>query len=264
MAFADINGVVLYYRVQGPEDAPVLAFANSLGTDARIWDAVIEQLGGRYRMLSYDKRGHGLSHAPEGEYTLDQHVDDLEGLLDHVGVNALALAGVSIGGLIGQALALRRPERLTALILCDTAPRVGDAAMWNTRIAAVRQGGLAAIADAVMARWFTEGFRRDRPVELAGWRNMFLRMPAAGYAGTCAALRDADLRGQIGAIATPTLVVVGEDDLSTPVELVRETAAAIPDARFAVIEGAGHIPSIEQPRTLADLMTKFLNEVGHG
>jgi 3-oxoadipate enol-lactonase len=263
MAFARINDVVLHFRVEGSPSAPPLVLANSLGTDARIWDRVIDRLAGRYRVISYDKRGHGLSGAPDGDYSLDDHVDDLDGLLRHLGIERLALAGVSVGGLIAQGFALRHPERLAALVLCDTAPKVGDATMWNQRIAAVREHGLAAIAEAVMTRWFSERFQRVQADELAGWRNMFLRMPVGGYAGTCAVLRDADLRDAIGAIATPTLVVAGEQDLSTPVELVRGAAEAIAGAQFAIIPDCGHIPSIEQPQALAALMTKFLNEVGY-
>ena len=264
MDFVRINGVLLHYRLAGPADAPVLALVNSLGTDARIWDGVISKLAGTYRVVSYDKRGHGLSDAPDGDYALDDHVGDLAGLLDFLDIGRLALAGVSVGGLIGQRFAMRYPERLAALVLCDTAPKVGDAAMWNGRIAAVRAGGLGSIADAVMTRWFTERYRRDEAVALAGWRNMFLRMPVGGYVGTCAALRDADLRGEIGAIVTPTLVVVGAEDQSTPVELVRDMAGRIPGARFEIIADAGHIPSIEQPQVLVDLMQDFLKEVGHG
>jgi len=263
MAFAQVNDVVLHFRVEGSEDAPALVLANSLGTDARIWDPVIARLAQRYRVISYDKRGHGLSDAPGGDYRLDDHVDDLAGLMRHLGVERLALAGVSVGGLIAQGFALRHPDRLAALVLCDTAAKVGDAMMWNERIAAVRGQGLAAIAEPVMARWFTERFRRERPAELAGWRNMLARMSVDGYAGTCAALRDADLRDAIAAIAAPTLVVVGEQDLSTPVELVRGMAQAITGSQFATIPDCGHIPSIEQPQALTALIMRFLNEVGY-
>ena len=263
MAFARVNGIVLHYRLSGKKGMPCLALANSLGTDGRIWDQVIGLLADRYQIISYDKRGHGLSTAPAGDYTIDANVADLAGLLDQLGVDRLALAGVSIGGLIGQRFALLHPDRLAALILCDTAARLGDAAMWNGRIEAVRSQGLASIADAVMARWFTEPFRRQSPDDLVGWQTMFERMPAQGYIGTCAALRDADLREAIGAIAVPTLVVAGEQDLSTPPDLVRDMAAAIPGARFELIAGSGHIPSIEQPAVLAGLMTQFFNEVGH-
>jgi 3-oxoadipate enol-lactonase len=242
----------------------VVALANSLGTDARIWDDVIDVLSASYRVVSYDKRGHGLSEAPAGDYTLDDHVGDLAALLDHLGVGRLALAGVSVGGLIAQGFALRHPDRLAALVLCDTAPKLGDATSWAERIASVRRDGLGAIADVVMARWFSETFRAARPDDLAGWRNLFLRTDPEGYCATCATLRDTDLGDQVGGIATPTLVVVGEEDGSTPVPLVRACAAAIPGARFEIIAGAGHIPSIEQPAILAAHMTNLFREAGHG
>lgn len=263
MHTVSINDIVLHYRVDGRADAPALVLVNSLGTDARIWDGLIPLLADRYRIISYDKRGHGLSDAPAGDYALDQHVDDLNGLVDHLGITSFVLCGVSVGGLIAQGFALRRPEALVGLVLCDTAPKVGDAAMWDARIAAVRTGGMAAIVDGVMPRWFTEVYRRDEPTALAGWRNMLLRTPVDGYTGTCATLRDADLRDAIGTIATPTLVVVGDEDLATPVALVRDTAARIPGARFEIVAACGHIPSIEQPETLAALLSRFLHEVGH-
>jgi 3-oxoadipate enol-lactonase len=264
MDFVRINGVLLAYRLTGPATAPVLALVNSLGTDARIWDGVIERLSADYRLLSYDKRGHGLSDTVPGDYALDDHVDDLLGLLDHLGIGSLALAGVSVGGLIAQGLALRAPERLTALVLCDTAASIGDAAGWNARIDTVNTEGLGAIADSVMQRWFSPCFRQAHPDALAGWRNLFLRSDAAGYVATCATLRDTDLRTQIGAIATPTLVVAGEDDLSTPVELVRSCATAIAGSRFHILPDTGHIPSIEQPAALAQLIDRFLKETVHG
>ena len=264
MNFVRINGVLLHYRLAGPPGAPFIALANSLGTDARIWDGVIDLLSARYRVLSYDKRGHGLSDTPAGDYALDDHIDDLAGLLDHLGIDRLALAGVSVGGLIAQGFALRSPHRLSALVLCDTAPRVGDAASWNDRIAKVQGEGLGAIADAVMDRWFSPGFQQQRPAELAGWRTLFLRSDATGYVATCATLRDTDLRDDISAIAVPTLVVAGEQDLSTPVALVRDVAAKIAGARFEILPGVGHIPSIEQPEVLAALIEQFLGENQHG
>lgn len=263
MAFKRIGSVLLHYRMQGPMGAPTIALVNSLGTDARIWDSVIEGLVPRYRVISYDKRGHGLSDAPAGEYRLEDHVDDLAGLLDHLGVQSLVMAGVSVGGLISQAYALRHPERLRGLVLCDTAAKIGDVAAWEQRIAAVRSGGMDSLVDAVMERWFAAVYRREKPDQLAGWRNMFMRIPAHGYANTCATLRDADLREKVHAIRTPTLVVAGDQDLATPVELVRDTAERIPDARFVEIANAGHIPSIEQPETLIELMQSFLSEIGH-
>ncbi|MGI6245659.1 MAG: 3-oxoadipate enol-lactonase [Pseudochelatococcus sp.] len=263
MAFARINDIVLHYRVRGDSAAPALVLVNSLGTDGRIWDELADLLAPRYRIVSYDKRGHGLSDAPKGDYTLDDHVADLAGLANHLGIDRLALAGVSVGGLIAQGFALRHADRLAALVLCDTAAKFGDADMWNGRIAAVRTGGMAALADTVILRWFPESYRREKPDAVAGWKNMLTRTPAAGYAGTCATLRDTDLRPLTGGIAAPTLVVVGDEDLSSPPALVRQTAEAIPGARYVEIAGAGHIPFIEQPGAMAALIDGFLRETGH-
>ncbi len=264
MSFVRINGVLLHYGLAGPPAAPVIVFANSLGTDLRIWDGVVDQLATRYRMVTYDKRGHGLSDAPPGDYTLDDHVADLAGLLDHLGIVRAALCGVSIGGLIAQGFALRYPTRADRLVLCDTAAKFGDATLWNGRIAAIEQGGMAAIADAVMERWFSPGFFALQPDMLAGCRNLFLRSDAAGYRSTCATLRDADLTARVRDIVCPALVIAGSADKSTPVDLVRSLAEAVPGARFEVIDGAGHIPSIEQPETLAGLIANFLEEARHG
>lgn len=259
-----IQDVLLHYRLSGPAGAPALALVNSLGTDARIWDGLIAELADDYRILSYDKRGHGLSDAPAGDYSLDDHVNDLAGLLDHVGFERPALCGVSVGGLISQGFALRAPQRLAALVLSNTAPKVGDEAMWNDRAATVLNSGLAAIADPVMERWFSPQFRSTRPDQLALWRNLFLRADPKGYAATCATLRDADLTAQASDIAVPTLVIAGAEDGATPPDLVRAGAARIPGARFEILPGTGHIPSIEQPKKLAALMRQFLKEAFHG
>lgn len=264
MNFARINGVLLHYRLAGPAGAPVVVLANSLGTDGRIWDGVIALLAETYRVVSYDKRGHGLSDIPAGEYSLDDHLDDLFGLVDHLGIERFALGGVSIGGLITQGAALRAPERLTALVICNSAAKSGDEAFWAARMNAVLDNGVGSIADGIMERWFSPKFRAERTEELAGWCNMFLRCDAEGYAATCATLRDADLRDKIGAITLPALLVAGEQDLAMPVAQVQATAKAIAGARFEIFPGVGHIPSIEEPEKLARLMTEFFKGAGHG
>lgn len=264
MNFARINGVLLHFRVAGPEGAPVLVLANSLGTDARIWDGVISRLTQSYRVVSYDKRGHGLSDIPAGDYSLDDHLDDLFGLVDHLGIERFALGGVSIGGLIAQGAALRAPERLAALVICNSAAKSGDHAFWTARMQAVLDNGVASIADGIMERWFSPQFRAERADELAGWRNMFLRCDAKGYAATCATLRDADLRESVGSITLPTLLVAGEQDLAMPVAQVQATAEAISGSRFEIFPGVGHIPSIEAPEKLSGLMLEFFKEAGHG
>ena len=168
MAFVRTNGVLLHYRLHGRDGAPALALVNSLGTDARIWDAVIERLSADYRVISYDKRGHGLSGAPPGDYRLDDHIGDLAALADAVDARRFVLCGVSVGGVIAQGFALRHPDRLAGLVLSDTAPRIGDDAMWNGRIETIRTRGIEALADGLMERWFTADYRARYPAEVEG------------------------------------------------------------------------------------------------
>jgi 3-oxoadipate enol-lactonase len=263
MEFTTIHGVTIAYQLRGPAGARPIAFVNSLGTDARIWDAVVEAMSPAYRVLTYDKRGHGLSDSPTGPYTLDDHIADLTGLADALGIDSLAVVGVSVGGVIAQGLAISHPDRVSALVLCDTAARIGTTESWNDRIAKVNEHGTAAIADQIMERWFSPSFRHDRPADLVGWRNMLTGANRQGYTATCATLRDTDLTHEVASISAPTLVVVGEADLSTPPDLVRATAELIPGARFEIIPDAGHIPSIEQPQALTRLVTDFLEDIGY-
>jgi 3-oxoadipate enol-lactonase len=264
MAFTRINGRVLHWRLAGRSDRPVVAFSNSLGSDFRIWDEVVAALADRWQILLYDKVGHGLSDLPDGAYAIDDHTDDLIGLLDHIGAHRAAIVGLSVGGMIAQRLAVRQPERVSALVLCDTAAKIGTAETWAARIAAVESGGIASIADVVLERWFTKAFRQIWPNELRGWRNMLVRSPVEGYVATCAAIRDADLTSEAAKIRVPTLCVVGDEDGSTPPDVVEATARLIPSARFQIIEGAGHLPCIEKPAVLAGLIENHLAEAGHG
>lgn len=259
MHFTDIGGVTLHYEYR-----PVrrggrhVVFVNSLGTDFRIWREVMAALGDSVSMLAYDKRGHGLSDVGDAPYSIEDHVDDLSGLLDRLGIDEVIICGLSVGGLVALGLAARRPEVVKGLVLCDTAHKIGTAEMWNGRIGAVEKDGIGSIADAVLERWFTPEFRDKRPIELTGCRNMLVRQPVAGYAGTCAALREADYTEAAKAVAVPTLCVVGDQDGSTPPALVRSMADLIPGSRFKIIDGAGHIPCIEQPAALVSLMQRFL------
>ncbi|MDQ6436246.1 3-oxoadipate enol-lactonase [Mesorhizobium sp. LHD-90] len=258
MAFVRANGIVLHTRIQGRTDGPVLVFGNSLGSDFRIWEDVVRLLDDRYRILLYDKRGHGLSDTPPPPCAIDDHVNDLLALLDHFAIESAAIVGLSVGGMIAQRLAARAPERVKALVLCCTGAKIGTPESWADRIAAIDAGGIDAIAETVLERWFTPSFHRNRATELAGWRNMLLRTPRAGYVATCAAIRDADLRPGAASITAPTLCVAGDHDGATPPELVRATADLIPGARFALIEGAGHIPCVEKPDVLAELVGEHL------
>ncbi|ANY76858.1 3-oxoadipate enol-lactonase [Microvirga ossetica] len=262
MAFARINGIVLHHQVVGPTDGPVLVFINSLGSDFRIWQEVVPAFADRFRIVLYDKRGHGLSDAPSAPYTIDDHTADLVGLLDHLKIERAALVGLSVGGMIAQRMAVRAPERVQALTLCCTAAKIGTPELWAERIAGVENGGIEPLADNVLQRWFTPLFRETHADEVAGWRNMLVRTPAHGYAGTCAAIRDSDLRPDAGRIAIPTLCVAGDQDGSTPADVVKGTADLIPGARFALIDGAGHIPCVEKPAVLSTLIKEHLQEAG--
>jgi 3-oxoadipate enol-lactonase len=259
MQFAKINGVTLHYQViAAPEGKPTLVFANSLGTDFRIWRDVIVRLVGDCSIVLYDKRGHGLSDANPAPAIIDDHVNDLAGLLDHLGVSGAVVCGLSVGGLVAQGLAFLRPDLVAGMALCCTAAKVGTVERWNERLADVDADGLEVLAPKIMDVWFTPTFHKERPGEIAGYANMLARQPLSGYRGTCEALRDADLRGAAGQIKVPTICIAGEDDRSVPEETVLELARMIPDARYEVIKNCGHIPCVEQPEYFTEVLKAFL------
>ena len=258
MPFVKANDLTIHYDLAGPAGAPVVMFANSLGTSLQVWDPQAAALAGSCRVLRYDKRGHGLTDCPHGAYTIELLADDARALLDALGIERVHLCGLSIGGMIGQALAARSPERVASLVLCDTANRIGPGDLWDQRIAAIQASGLPSIADAVLARWFTPGFLAQHRAETRGATNMLTRTPAEGYVGCCLAVRDADLRADDARIRCPTLVVVGDEDAATPPAAARELVDAIAGARLAVIAGAAHIPTLEQPVKLNVMLAEFL------
>lgn len=260
MQMISANGIRLHVRLLGRDDGPALVFANSLGTDSRVWDAVADRLKGDFRLILYDKRGHGLSEAPPAPYSLDDHVADLAGLLDALDPGPVILCGVSVGGMIAQGLSAVSPGRVRSLVLCDTAHRIGPPDMWDQRITAIRGGGIEALADPIMERWFSADFHAKRAAELAGWRHMLVRTPLEGYLGTCAAIRDADLTEAARSIAVPTLCLCGSEDGATTPALVRSLADLIPGARFELIDSAGHLPGAEAPDAVVSLMQGFFRE----
>ena len=267
MPFIEAAGITQHYDLTGPDDAPVLLFANSIGTSFHIWDAVVPHLSQRYRILRYDMRGHGLTEvtpvSDDAGYSMDLLADDAAGLLDALGIQRAHVCGLSIGGMMAQRLAVKAPGRIHGLILCDTAAVIGPPSVWTDRIAAIRARGMTAISDGVMARWFTQAFRDGRPDQIRGYTAMVARTTEDGYVGCAMAIRDADLRDDAARISNPTLVLVGDQDLATPPALVRELAEAIPGARFAVIADAAHIPCVEQPEALTALLLDFLDGNDH-
>ena len=263
MRLAELNGLVVHYEDQGPRDGPTVVFSNSLGTDFRLWDQLLPHLPEGLRIIRYDTRGHGLSSAPGGEYYMGDLVGDAAALIDFLEATNIVFVGLSIGGLIAQGLAAERPELLRAVVLSNTAAKIGTPEMWAERMDAVRAGGIGALEEGILQRWFSGRWRRENPVTLAGWRHMLCRTPVSGYLGCSAAIAETDLFESTARLRLPVLAIAGADDGSTPPDLVRETADLIAGAQFRLIRNAGHLPCVEQPKEYARVLTDFLREVGH-
>lgn len=245
----------LHFKVDGPADAPGVVFANSLGTDLRLWDAVLPLLPRGLRYIRYDKRGHGLSGLGGGA-VIDDHAADAIAVIEEVARGPVVFVGLSIGGLIAQVVASRRPDLVRALVLSNTAARLGSVESWQARIDAVTAGGLDSIADAIMERWFAPAFRATP--ECALWRAMLTRTPARGYTAACEALAHADQTEATRALRLPAMVISGSEDGASPPALVRATADLIAGAEFHEIPGAGHLPCVETPDAWAALVAPFL------
>ena len=268
LTFARVNGVNIHYALREPAggsaDRPALVFINSLGTDFRIWNAVAGAFADKWTIVLHDKRGHGLSELTPFPYAMDDHVGDVLALLDHLGVQSFIPVGVSVGGMISMGLLHRAPERIPAAVLCDTGHRIGTNEIWDARIDTALNKGIEPMADAVMERWFPQHYRESHPAELAGWRAMLTRGPAEGYAGTSAALREADYTGTVPDISVPVLCITGENDLATPPELGKALAGLIPGAEYAQVDGSGHLPMIDNAGAVIDLLKPFLARTSAG
>ncbi len=264
MKFVTLNDISIHFEDIGPADGLPIVFSNSLGTDFRIWDGVINAFKASsmppMRFIRYDKRGHGLSDAPMAPYTIDEHVADLDALLDHLEVKDAVVIGLSVGGLITQALSALSPDKMRAIVLMDTSHKIGDKGLWTSRINTVREKGLEAIASSILERWFSDDFRRTRKTEFSAYSNMLIRTPLEGYLGTCSAIRDADLEEIARNIKLPTLLLVGSNDGATPPQLVGSTHKLIPGSQFEIIDGPGHLPNLEMPEETAKLIEDFLKE----
>jgi 3-oxoadipate enol-lactonase len=253
-----IEGCRLQYRLDGPATAQVLLLSNSLGTDSGLWEGQLPAFAARFRLLRYDSRGHGGSDAPPGPYTIDRLGRDALGLLDALGIDRAHVCGVSKGGMVGMWLGTHAADRVGRLALCNTSARIEPASAWDDRIRAVREGGMAAIADAVLARWFTPAFRESQPAEVERVRQMLLATPPEGYAACCGAIRDMDQRETIRAIRAPTLVVVGEHDPATPPAHGRLIADRIAGARLVSLPAA-HLSNIEAAPAFDEAVLDFLS-----
>ncbi len=253
------NGIDIHYEREG--SGPVVTLSHSLGCHLGMWDEQARALRERYTVLRYDTRGHGRSSAPRGPYTLDGLADDLKGLLDGLGITETHFVGLSMGGMIGQTFALKQPAMVKSLVLCDTTSRYPAAApVWEERIRTVEQRGMDPLVEPTLGRWFTAPFRARRPdlmERVGGW---IRATPAAGYIGCCHAIPKIDLTHRLGELRCPALVVVGEEDPGTPVEMAREIHAALPSAELAILRSASHLSNVEQPEEFTRVLLGFLDK----
>ncbi|KJZ20656.1 3-oxoadipate enol-lactonase [Loktanella sp. S4079] len=255
------DGVSLHAVAQGPTDGPAIVFANSLGTDLRLWDDVVELLPAEHRIIRYDMRGHGKSDVPEAPYSMGQLVSDAETICDTFELSDVLFVGLSVGGMVAQGLAVKRPDLIRGLVLSNTAAKIGNNKLWQDRIAAIHKLGMDAVADDVMKRWFSRGFYASP--NIAPWREMFCTTPVAGYTGVCAAIGGTDFYTPTSGIRVPTLGIAGSEDGATPPDLVRETIDLIPGSQFTLMRRSGHLPCVEAPEGYANLLKQFIKDIRH-
>jgi 3-oxoadipate enol-lactonase len=251
----------IHIRDEGPKGGPVIVFSNSLGSDLHVWDAVVALLPAGMRVIRYDMRGHGQSSVPAGAYTMGQLVGDAEAVCDACDVTDAMFVGLSVGGMVAQGLAVKRPDLIRAMVLSNTAAKIGNPDFWADRIALVRKGGMAGASATIIARWFGRDFASTPAV--APWKAMLEAAPVDGYCGVCAAISGTDFYTPTSGLRIPTLGIAGTEDGSTPPDLVRETVDLIPGSQFALIRRAGHLPCVEKPQEFADHLGDFLRATGH-
>ena len=261
MLMADLGDLRLHYALDGDPGGAPLVLIHALGTDLRLWDKIPPLLPRGLRVLRFSLRGHGLSDAPPAPYAMGALVRDTERLMAHVGMKDALVLGMSIGGVVAQGLAVKRLDLVRALVLSNTAAKIGTADIWRQRIATLEAEGLEAIADATLDRWFPRPFRLSP--EARAWRNMVTRTPLQGYIGCAQALAGTDMYTPTSGLRLPVLAIAGSEDRSTPADMVRETADLVPGSRFALIRGAGHLPCIDMPEAYAETLADFIREIGH-
>ncbi len=258
MPDVNVDGCRLSFRVEGPEAAPWLLLSNSLGTTIDLWARQMDRFTQSFRVIRYDTRGHGRSGVPSGPYTMDRLGADVLAVLDAAGASRAHVCGISIGGLTGLWMAVHAPARVDRLVAANTAARIGTTELWDARIATVRSSGVPSLAEATMTRWFTEEFRQRHASTVDTFRAMVEDCPADGYAGCCAALRDADMRNDLHQITAPTLVVTGAHDVATPPADGAFIRERIPAARLLALDAA-HLTNVEQADEFTSAVVEFLS-----
>ena len=251
--------VELQHYAQGPADAPAVLLAPSLGTTLAMWDGVADRLAARYRVVRFDTRGHGGSPAAEGPCSVSALADDVVALADALGIDRFAFVGLSLGGAIGQVLALEHPGRLTALVLCCTGPSFGDPQTWRDRAAQVRVEGMGFLAEPTRGRWFTPSFRETHPEQVDRLIDMLTSTSPEAYAACCDALASYDVTDRLAEIRVPTRVIAGAEDEVSPPTVGRLLAEKIPDADLVAIDDASHIASVAQPEAFDAAVLEHLD-----
>jgi 3-oxoadipate enol-lactonase len=257
------NGIQTNYTLDGPATAPVVTLSHSLATDLSMWNPQLEALRARYRVLRYDTRGHGGTDVPTGAYSLEQLADDARALLAALGIARTHWIGLSMGGMIGQTIALKTPGLFSSLVLCDTSSRIPAEArpLWQERIRTAETQGMEPLVEPTIGRWFTPGFVQARKDVVDGVRAMIRATPPRGYAGCCHAISALDVTDRLDAIQLPTLVVVGEEDQGTPVAASQAIHERIKDSRLQILKSASHLSNIEQPDAFTHAVTGFLSSL---
>jgi 3-oxoadipate enol-lactonase/4-carboxymuconolactone decarboxylase len=262
MPFIQTDGARLYWRCDGADRRPALLLGNSIGTDHCLWDPVMPALLRAFRVIRFDMRGHGASEAPAGEYSIEKLARDALAVADAAGAKRFHYAGISLGGMIGMWLGAHAPERVEKLVLSNTSPYFGPEG-WSARIAAVQAGGMAAVADMVMGRFFTPRFVAAADERYGSTRRTLLEVNPAGYIGCCAAIRDMDQRAMLKGIKAPTLVIAGTLDQATPPAQGQAIAQAVAGANYVEMPCA-HIPTLETPAAFVDAVLGFLATAADG
>lgn len=257
----EVNGIQINVIDTGPKDAPAVVFSHALGVTLEVWDAALAHLPDGLRLIRYDMRGHGQSDVPPAPYSMGQLIADAEGLLDVLNVRDAVFVGSSIGGMIAQGLAIKRLDQIRALVLSNTAAKLGVPAVWDTRMTQIRNGGLESIVVPTLERWFAPEFRATD--EATRWGNAILDTDPRGYLGCCAAISGTDFYTPTSGLRLSCLGIAGGHDGSTPPDLVRETVALIPGSRFELMRRSGHLPCVDAPGKFAALLTGFLTDIGH-
>ncbi len=258
----EANGIKMNYELSGKEGAPTVMLSHSLGSSLDMWDPQLEALEPHYQFLRYDTRGHGDSEAPPGAYTLDMLGEDAIGLLDALGIEKVHFVGLSMGGMIGQCLALHHGDRLEKLVLCDTAALLPEEAqpVWQERIEMARDKGMEALVDGTLERWFTPAFLKQNPPEVQQIRQQFLATPVDGYIGCSEAIRGLNYLERLSEIKISTLIMVGEEDPGTPVAAAEAMQQRITGSRLVVLPSAAHLSNVEQAQAFNSVLMKFLSD----